>query len=481
MLTAVILAVVLLGMGAAVSRLRARSRRTFERLQVVPYRTDEANAEALVTMFEALHKRLLVRWWVRLRQGQPSLSLEAHLDASGPGPPRARLAVVCPVGQEAAIASALRSAYPHLRLRREPRRPGRPPCLLRLKKRRGFVTRLHVPSSHGPTEAFMDRLLTTMAAGGGSALVQLALTPAPAVLDRWSEHLFRQREASGVSQEPGRPSLPTHSQLHHSELRSALEIQHRALFFGDLRVVGSTRESVERIAGEMCTQAAENRLVSRGTGLRQGLGSLYARRLARGEGNPVPDLRRGVFASTELAALWQLPSPGFTAVPLERHPLPLAPASPLIARAKRDQGLLVDEHGPVTIEPELRRQNTAVPGTVEQGKTSYLLATVRDDLTREGCAVLVLDPKGDAADAAIGLVPIGRTCTVLDLARPSCGFNPLAVSAPPDAIADGVVAALRGLFADRNVFMSIAQADDETQARCACLREARWSRQVGTR
>jgi hypothetical protein len=45
-------------LAAAVVRWRARGRRRYVRLVVAPYRTDHASAEALVTMFEALHKRL---------------------------------------------------------------------------------------------------------------------------------------------------------------------------------------------------------------------------------------------------------------------------------------------------------------------------------------------------------------------------------------------------------------------------------------
>jgi hypothetical protein len=79
------------------------------------------------------------------------------------------------------------------------------------------------------------------------------------------------------------------------------------------------------------------------------------------------------------------------------------------------------------------------------------VATVAEDLRRENCAVIVLDPKGDAAEAALSLVPRERTCTLLDFAHPTCGFNPLAVDAPADTIADYVVAALKNLFSDEIV------------------------------
>jgi hypothetical protein len=155
------------------------------------------------------------------------------------------------------------------------------------------------------------------------------------------------------------------------------------------------------VASVLRSSSAENQLVERGTTIRQALLRPYDRRVSRGEGNPLPGFQRCVYASTELAVLWQFPSVGFSAVPLQRTALPIAPASPAIARPRQGAGLLHDALGPVSIHPDLRRQNTAVPGTVEQGKTSYLVATIHEDLLRDRCAVIVFDPKGDAADAAI--------------------------------------------------------------------------------
>ncbi|HEY2217058.1 MAG TPA: replication-relaxation family protein, partial [Solirubrobacteraceae bacterium] len=198
-------------------------------------------------------------------------------------------------------------------------------------------------------------------------------------------------------------------------------------------------------------ETAENRLVERGTAIRHGLLGLYRRRLERGEGNPLPGVSHAVFAAGELASIWHLPSIDYLTVPFARSSLPLAPAPPGIMRLRDGHGTLRDSLGAVTIEPELRRQNTAVPGAVEQGKSSYLVATVAEDLSREQCAVIVLDPKGDAADAAVSLVEPSRTCTLLDFAKPTCGFNPLAVDAPADVIADYVVSALRNLFSDADI------------------------------
>jgi len=124
----------------------ARWRRRYVRLRIEVHRTDKASAEALVKMFEVLHKRLLRRWWRRLVLGQPAVTLEVHHDVSsqsgGDAAHCAWMALCCPRGYERALEAALRTAYPNCRLTalREPLRS--PPALLRLKKDEEFIRRV---------------------------------------------------------------------------------------------------------------------------------------------------------------------------------------------------------------------------------------------------------------------------------------------------------------------------------------------------
>ncbi len=445
----VVLASVLAGAAVGASRWRARHRRRYIRLQVDAYRTDHCDVESVVRMFDALHKRLQRRWWRRLLHGQPSVALEVH-HTSGRAGAAAHLAVACQAGSEAAIEAALRGAYPNCSLRTMTSSVLDAPVVMRLKKRSSFINRVNVVD---PREREwkppVDRLITVMAASGESCCVQYALTPAPAIFESLARHFYRRHEASLARR---RESTVTRhrSLVEDAELKGALELQHRALFFAELRVVGETRETCELIASELRVGAAENRLVERDTRVRHGFLDIYSRRVRRGEGNPVPSFDRGVFATVELAGLWQLPSIEYATVPFARTGLPVAPAPPGIHRPS-GRGTLRDAAGAVSVEVSLRKQNTAVPGTVEQGKSSYLVATVAEDIERERCAVIVLDPKGDAADAAVSVVPVERRCTVLDFAHPTCGFNPLTVDAPADVIADYVVAALKNLFTDADI------------------------------
>ena len=433
-----------------VVRIRARARRRYVRMRVETYRGDHASIEAVATMFAVLHKRLLRRWWRRLALGQPSLALEVH--HTGGASPSAWLALTCPEGHERMLEAALQGTYPNCRLAPAGASLGAPPAVLRLKKHAEFIKRLNTPDPfERDAQQPVNRLLTTMGACGEPAFVQIAMTPAPALLEAFAKHLYKRREAHLSRERREHLVMRDRSMVEDAELRGGLEVQHKPLFFVELRVIAPNRSVCERIASELRVEGAENRLVERGTAIRHGLLGLYTRRIQRGEGNPLPSFHKGVFAAGELACMWQLPSVDYLTVPFARSGLPLAPASPAIFRPGEGRGTLRDALGAVSIHAELRKQNTAVPGTVEQGKSSYLVATVAEDLRRERCAVIVLDPKGDAADAAVSVVPAERTCTLLDLAHPTCGFNPLAVDAPADVIADYVVAALRNLFTDGDI------------------------------
>ncbi len=430
---AAIFALALAALGLLPVRAVARRRRVYVRLRVLPYRTDQADADALTRMFAAVHAAVSERWWRRAAGGQPSAAFEVHLSRA-----RGSLAVTCLAGRAASVETALQVAYPNATVTREPLEDALPPLLLRLHKHASFIRRTATPSHfEREPQPPVEALLRAMAAGRTPARVQLALTPAPGAIERLARALFRQREAALEE----RRSL-----IEEAELRGGLELQHRWLFFTDIRVLAGDRADCERIAAALRSRRAENRLVERGRPFRHG--RLFERRLRRGEGNPLPG-PRGLLAPGELAELWQLPSVEFAAVPLARAALPPAPAPPEVWRP--GSGSLRDAIGPVSIHLELRRQNVAVPGTVDQGKSSFLVATVAEDLRRERCAVIVLDPKGDAAEAAVSAVPRERTCTLLDLADPTCGFNPLRVDAPADVIADYVVGALKNLFDEADI------------------------------
>lgn len=423
-LVGVALVALVLSIAILACRVHARGARRYVRLRVVPYRGDDPSADGIVSMYEALHKRLLRRWWRRLLRGQPSVALEIHHDRV------AWLSLTCPVGVEPLVEAALRAAYPNVLVEQGAPALGAPPCVLRLKKRSVFTKRSkRVDRFEHDRSPPVNRLINAMAACREPAFVQIALTPVPGLFEAHAKRAYKRHE-NRLSRERKLHLPPLdRSRVEDAELFGALDVQHRPLFFCDLRVVAMSRGVCEQIASELRANCAENRLVERGTALRHRRLGLYTKRIARGEGNPLPSFRKGVFASTELASLWHAPSLDYSTVPLERHPLPFAPAPPAILRPAEGDGVLRDIHGIVSIHPGLRCQNTGVSGAPGHGKSSYLVASVAEDLRRKGCAVIVLDPRGEVSEAVVSVVPRERTCTLLDLADPSCGFQPREVDA----------------------------------------------------
>ncbi|MGA2470569.1 MAG: hypothetical protein ABSG64_07765 [Solirubrobacteraceae bacterium] len=389
------------------------------RLVVEPYRNDRATADTLLTTFTALHALLGGLAWWSLRGRRRALALEVHVDRRTGGSPIAWFAVLCPRGLERHVEAALRASYPNVRLRVLHAPISSPTAVVRLRRHTPIRDAGVGRAGARPPLARADALLRAMAAAGPPASVQLVLRPAA----RLVEHLL---SAVGERVEGSAGEPP------------------RALFWAEPRVLAADATRARAIASAVRSAAADEPRLALARGPRG----------ARGDELERLNVRRSplrLYRLEELAPLWQLPSPDFAALPTLRRALPIAPAPPGIARAHGGRGLLRDDHGPLTIALEVRRQHTAVVGTVEQGKTSYLVASAREDLKRADCAVIVLDPKGDAAAAVLSVVPDERTCTLLDMAAPTCGFNPLAVNASPDAIADQVVGALRALFSEGEV------------------------------
>jgi hypothetical protein len=220
----------------------ARNRRRHGRVVVVPYRTDRATPETAVAMFEALHAAVLQRWWRRLFAGQGSVALELHA-LPGAGPPMPLLALSCPVAARARVEAAVRIAYPNTAFERFPVNVARAPAVVRLKKRGLFVTQIRVADPRRPGDPPVDRVIDAMAAAGRPAVVQVALTPVPALFELYSRWLYRGRErrASDARDRGERRPPRDRSEVDGAELRGGLDVQHRPLFFADVRVVGRAR------------------------------------------------------------------------------------------------------------------------------------------------------------------------------------------------------------------------------------------------
>ncbi|MDP9345035.1 MAG: hypothetical protein M3P44_04835, partial [Actinomycetota bacterium] len=264
-------------------RARGRHRRAHVRLRFAPYRTDQATAEHVVAMLEGLHRRVSTRWPRRLWAGQPAVALEVHWLVRDGAPSEAVLAVCCAPSLRAGIESAVRTAYPSACL--EPYdAPGLVTgAMVRLRKRRSFIHPLALPGTDDEVPRGVERLLTAMSASREACVVQLALTPAPSVVEGYGRWLLGQHErrlSDRRSRGDDRPPRDR-SEAEHRSLQAALAVQRRPLFAADIRVAAQTRAGCEAVADALRAEGGENELVVRGFGR-------ASRRLwrlcARGEG-----------------------------------------------------------------------------------------------------------------------------------------------------------------------------------------------------
>ncbi|MGI8779812.1 MAG: hypothetical protein ACR2L8_06520, partial [Solirubrobacteraceae bacterium] len=419
-----------------------RRRRRLVRHWLMPFRSDEADPEAVRRLLETWHQQLLERWWRRPVLGQRGVALEIVAEPDGQGGLEGRLIVAAPPELMTGLEGSLRACYPDGRLIDRDVAPGGVAEVVRLKKRFGFIQALRTPDDHDGRNV-VDAVLGQMAALGAPAVVQLAIVPTPAFFDRRSRRLFRARERSaerGRATNPAQPGL--RSQVLGRELEGGLAVQHRPLFFVDVRVGAPTYRACQAIAGTLRGESgAENRLVERH--MRPwGRGPLYRARLRDAVANPLPSWRLGVLSSSELAALWHLPSPGLKPVALRRSSVPRAPAAPDVSRDPR-HALARDERDIVGIRPEDKSDGLGLIGGQKTGKTSVLCQTVRVDAADDECAVIVLMPKPGDARKALSMVPAHRTVHYLDFECPEFGINPLLAEGDAGMVADKIVGAFR--------------------------------------
>jgi hypothetical protein len=244
-------------------RMLARRRRCYVRLRIEPHRTDQAGFEALVRMFDAVHRRNQRRWWRRLISGQPSMSLEVHHDETdgldGRSSHSAWMALTCLLGDERMAEAALRTAYPNCRLTPlGDHATAEPAALVRLKKDAAFIRRVKKSDRfEHEREPPMNRLLTVIGACQGRTVVQLALVPAPVLFERYAARRFRSHENRLARERRAHLFVRDRSMLDEDELRGGLELQHRPLFFVELRVLAGERRVCERIASELRVESAE--------------------------------------------------------------------------------------------------------------------------------------------------------------------------------------------------------------------------------
>jgi len=262
-------------------------------------------------------------------------------------------------------------------------------------------------------QAPVDVVLSVMAEAEEKVLVQVVLTPVPNVLQRAARAM-----ANGTPRPGQRPG-----NAKQREDRSVVDaVIFRPLFFCDVRVGAETYEGAHHVAGaiEGVAEGGANQLRQRRRVVRK---RLFLERLISAEPDPVASWWSGIYSSLEVARLWHLPTPFAKDLAIRRNSVPQLPAPPeVLSLPDARRAIARDAAGAfVGIRPEDYKYGLQVSGMAGGGKTS-ILAKVAEARAREpNTSVIILDPKGELAEAAVAQIPSWRTVRFLDFSRPLFG------------------------------------------------------------
>jgi hypothetical protein len=458
----------MVGIVLCVTRGRARGARRMRRYRIELYRSDAATPEQVRAFFQTVGGMFTQRWYIRLVFGQPWFGLEAYCfdEASehGESVRICEMMIVAPQHLWASLDGAIAAAYPDVRIgyafnaREENAEAGLDPdqvfipvswCrhILRLKKKRNITQAIAVPIE-SYSEPVIDQLLSTaMSIPGVPVGVQFSITPMFGFFERLARWMYRQREREEERRAELSESDPgLRSGVVQQEFRGGLDVQHQMLFHVDARVFSTTLSAAQTIAGLLAgASGGENRLM-----IRQPIPllGLYQRRLPDARPKIAVSWLRCVYSSSEMAGLWQLPTPHQKNLRISRSNLPRAPAPSCMERTTREHGVLEDEHGWVRIAAEDKKYGIGILGSQGTGKTSIVVADLANDAEDPDCACIVFDPKTTLAKYALSVIPEWRTVYFLSLANPDFGMNPLMQPAEPNALAAALVQAFMDVNED---------------------------------
>ena len=435
---AAVMACALLAVGALVgfTRLRARRHRAEAGSVLCAElrlgRDDQASPYEISKVFDGIAGALRPGIVRRPLTGPPTLALKI---VSEGGARSVRFLVQAPPVYHASIAARLRATYPDTRvipidaahadpftlssvvspwvaIRALLHRKRVAPVqvdMLRVKKARRWVWALATTKDY--EHSLMESLVSVMHALTTPCTLELLLTPAPTVLERYTGHALRRRERRFMADGSFGPTEPgVDSVVAQKHIQGAVEGVGRAWWWFDMRVIvpRGHEPHARQVAGVIQETRGENYLRVRVMRLRR---RLYAWRSARGLPQLFPALWSGALSSAEVASLWHLPTLRLKGVPLRRISAREITATSAISRDPA-HAVMQDEHGPVGIHPRDRRKGWMLLGAAGAGKTAALAPHVKSVGEDDERALIVIDPKEDFARLCLSLIPARRRASL---------------------------------------------------------------------
>lgn len=245
----------------------------------------------------------------------------------------------------------------------------------------------------------------------GQVRVQYMLVPRPLSdthkLREHQQHYEAEHQAR-QSQDPANPGL---GYVQDKELKASIEQMGKGLFQVELRIAADQMELAKAAVAAFGEVSGTNRLLESRILLRKPFWLHWFQKR-------MPSmflLPKCMLSTVHLATLIHLPSVRLRGVNFNRKQIRRGTASQAVPRDP-ERAIMTDERGPVTIPEADRKYGVMLLGTQGTGKSTTMLNLIRTDAQNPNKAMVILDPKHDLAEDALGLIPLDREVTYLNIA-----------------------------------------------------------------
>ncbi len=434
---------VLAGQGlrlAATLGARARRVAELETVEIVLSRDDTTEPFEVMAFFDHLHGLLAARF-VGLVAGQPWAVWEL---AKKPGD-LVRFYLTAPGRVMGYVQARLQATYQNVRFAPATDRP-KAHYLYAQQFRLAEHWSLGLKSLKNYQNLISESMVAALDRAEAEVRLQFVLIPA-GVTAREIKGRVRYVEGAAQRRRAGDAGDPGVGYVENKEFNRMLEAVGKKLFAVEIRLASDDWPSAQALVGCMKEASGDNELIPSVVLLGRRWWFRWVRDRSPGWG---PLVRRMRMASVSLATLMQLPSVR-SRVPLNRFPVRRGPAQRTVPRVtSAAEAVMRDEVGYLDFDPAERRYGLLLLGVPGVGKSTTLLRLFAKDARDRRKCIILKDPKGDTARAAVGLVPRDRPVIWLDVADPQNGvsLNPFRRVVSRALLVDNLMSGFKSVFGD---------------------------------
>lgn len=428
---------------AVISRLYWRRRRTnqLKAVEIVLSRDDNADPHQVMGFLDAAYHLYRARYfWIRWFQGQDHFLFEMAKKEDGV----IRLYLITTTNKLDGLLARLQSTYTNITfvpVKLEERK-WLIAYQMRLEKNAYVFT---IKTLKDYRLSIIEGLAASWTGIEGEARVQYVFLPQPLSDTHKLREAQQAYEAEHQARQSHDPTDPGVGYVQDKELKGSMEQTGKGLFQVEFRI-GADHAALAKAAIAAFGEASgTNRLLESRLLLRKFLWFQWFRKRLPS----IWVLPKCILSTAHVATLFHLPSVRLRGVNFNRKQVRRGTANQAIPRDPI-RAVMTDERGAVSIPEGDRKYGVLLLGTQGTGKSTTMLNLIRTDAENRDKAMVILDPKHDLAEDALGMIPPERDVVYLNIADPGnrVVVNPFRNPISSTVLVSNIMSALSQQFGD---------------------------------